>query len=49
MINTQLELYVKTPYDIEKEYNESVLRGFYIIKRLWISIQNFGKRFHRKG
>jgi hypothetical protein len=49
MINTQLELHVKTPYDIEKEYNESVLKGFYIIKRLWISIQNMGKRFNRKG
>jgi hypothetical protein len=49
MIYTQLELYIKTPNDIEKEYHESVIKGFYIIKRLWISISNMGKRFNRKG
>ena len=49
MIYTQLDLYVKTPNDIQKEYLESVRKGFEVYKRLWISIFNMGKRFNRKG
>jgi hypothetical protein len=47
MIRTQLELYFKTPNDIQKEYLESVIKSFYGYKRFWISVM--GKRFRTSG
>ncbi len=33
MIRTQLDFYIKTPNDIQKEYLESVIKSFYGYKR----------------